>query len=39
MLRDLILRAKESHIYRLFLGRWANQRHVKGQDRLGELSL
>ena len=29
MLRDLILRAKESLIYRLFLGRWANQRHVK----------
>jgi GT2 family glycosyltransferase len=29
MLRDLILRAKESLIYRLFLGRWANRRHVK----------
>ena len=29
MVRDLILRAKESLIYRLFLGRWANRRHVK----------
>src|SRR5271166_5691733 len=29
MLRDLILRAKASVIYRMFLGRWANQRHVK----------
>ena len=29
MLRDLILRAKASPVYRVFLGRWANQRHVK----------
>jgi GT2 family glycosyltransferase len=29
MLRDLIVRAKGSVIYRMFLGRWANQRHVK----------
>src|SRR5271165_4457709 len=34
MLRDLILRAKASLIYRKFLGRWANQRHVKDQARL-----
>jgi len=34
MLRDLILRAKASQIYRKLLGRWANQRHVKDQARL-----
>jgi hypothetical protein len=31
MVRDLILRAKASPVYRIFLGRWANQRHVKYQ--------
>ena len=31
MVRDLILRAKASPVYRMFLGRWANQRHVKYQ--------
>jgi O-antigen biosynthesis protein len=31
MVRDLILRAKASPVYRMFLGRWANQRHVKHQ--------
>ena len=31
MVRDLILRAKASPVDRMFLGRWANQRHVKYQ--------
>ena len=31
MVRDLILRAKASPVYRMFLGRWANKRHVKYQ--------
>ena len=34
MVRDLILRAKASPVYRMFLGRWANQRHVKCQTGL-----
>jgi GT2 family glycosyltransferase len=34
MLRDLILRAKASNIYRMLLGRWVNQRHVQDQARL-----
>jgi O-antigen biosynthesis protein len=34
MMRDLILRAKASPVYRMLLGRWVNQRHVKDQARL-----
>ncbi len=34
MLRELILRAKASLIYRKFLGRWLNRRYVKDQARL-----
>ena len=33
-MRDLILRAKASPVYRMLLGRWVNQRHVKDQARL-----
>src|SRR5579864_7414230 len=34
MLRNLVLAAKSSLIYRRFLGRWVNQRQIKDPSRL-----
>src|SRR5258707_539122 len=34
MLRNLVLAAKSSLAYRLFLGRWVNQRQIKDPSRL-----